>query len=46
LGWFLELPVTVVLLVLWVAGTVLLGAWALLAYAGISALMGMVAVAY
>ena len=41
--WFLELPVAVVLLVMWVAGTALLGACALLMYAGISALGGMVA---
>ena len=40
--WFLELPVAVVLLVMWVAGTVLLGACAVLVYAGISALVGMV----
>jgi hypothetical protein len=39
----LELPVAVVLLVMWVAGAVLLGACALLMYAGISALVGMVA---
>jgi hypothetical protein len=40
---FLELPVAVVLLVMWMAGTALLGACALLMYAGISALVGMVA---
>ena len=37
---FLELPVVVVLLVVWVVGVALLGACALLAYAGISALVG------
>jgi len=41
--WFLELPVALALLVMWMAGTVLLGACALLMYAGISALVGMVA---
>jgi hypothetical protein len=41
--WFLELPVALVLLVMWMAGTALLGACALLMYAGISALVGMVA---
>jgi hypothetical protein len=40
---FLELPVAAVLLVMWAAGAVLLGACALLMYAGISALVGMVA---
>ena len=40
--WFLGLPVPVVLLMMWVVGAPLLGAWALLAYAGISALVGMV----
>jgi hypothetical protein len=44
--WFLELPVAVVLLVMWMAGTVILGACALLMYAGISALVGMVAVTF
>jgi hypothetical protein len=39
---FLELPVAVVLLVMWAAGTVLLGACALVAYAGVSALVGIV----
>ena len=39
---FLELPVAVVMLVAWVVGVALLGACALLAYAGISALVGMV----
>jgi hypothetical protein len=41
--WFLELPVAGVSVVMWVAGTVLLGACALLMYAGISALVGVVA---
>jgi hypothetical protein len=41
--WFLELPVAVVLLVMWMTGTALLGACALLMYAGISALVGIVA---
>jgi hypothetical protein len=41
--WFLELPVLVVLLVLWVGGVALLGACALLAYAAISTLVGIVA---
>ena len=36
--WFLELPVPVVLMVMWVSGVALLGAGALLAYAVISAL--------
>ena len=40
--WFLGLPVAVVMLVIWVVGAALLGAWALLAYAVISALVGMV----
>jgi hypothetical protein len=40
---FLELPGAVVMLLLWAAGTVLLGACALLMYAGFSALVGMVA---
>ncbi len=40
---FLELPVAVVLLVMWVVGVALLGACALLAYATISALVGVVA---
>jgi hypothetical protein len=43
---FSELPVTVVWVVMWMAGWVLLGACLLLAYAGISALAGMVAVAF
>jgi hypothetical protein len=41
--WFLELPVAIVLWVMWMAGTALLGACALLMYAGISALVGIVA---
>ena len=41
--WCLELPVAVVLLVMWIAGTALLGACALLMYAGISALVRIVA---
>jgi hypothetical protein len=41
--WFLELPVPVVLLVLWVGGVALLGACALLAYAAISTLVEIVA---
>jgi hypothetical protein len=40
--WFLELPVQIVLLVLWVAGVVFFGACALLTYMGISALVEMV----
>jgi hypothetical protein len=44
--WFLELPVPVVLVVMWVSGVALLGACALLAYAGISALVQMVAGAF
>jgi hypothetical protein len=40
--WFLELPVPIVLLVLWVAGVVFFGACALLTYMGISALVEMV----
>jgi hypothetical protein len=44
--WFLELPVQVVLLVLWVAGIVFFGACALLTYMGISALVEMVAGAF
>jgi hypothetical protein len=43
---FLELPVPVVLLVLWVAGVVFFGACALLTYVGISALVEMVAGAF
>jgi hypothetical protein len=44
--WFLELPVPIVLLVLWVAGVVFFGACALLTYMGISALVEMVAGAF
>ncbi len=44
--WFLELPVPVVLMVLWVGGVALLGACALLAYAAISTLVGIVAGAF
>ena len=44
--WFLQLPVPVVLLVMWVGGVVLLGACALLAYAVISAVVRMVAGAF
>jgi len=44
--WFLELPVQVVLLVMWVAGIVFFGACALLTYMGISALVEMVAGAF
>jgi hypothetical protein len=44
--WFLELPVQVVLLVLWVAGIVFFGACALLTYMGITALVEMVAGAF
>jgi hypothetical protein len=40
--WFLELPVQVVLLVLWVAGVVFFGLCALLTYMGISAVVEMV----
>jgi len=43
---FLELPVQVVLFVLWVAGVVFFGACALLAYVGISAVVEMVAGAF
>ena len=41
--WFLGLPVPVVMLVMWVVGVAVLGTWALLAYAAISALVGVVA---
>ena len=44
--WFLELPVQVVLLVLWVAGIVFFGACALLAYVGISAVVELVGRAF
>ena len=43
---FLELPVRVVVLVLWVGGVALLGALALVAYALISALVGILAGAF
>ena len=39
---FLELPVAVVLVVMWVAGTVLLGVCALVVYAAVSALVEIV----
>jgi hypothetical protein len=39
---FLELPVAVVLLVMWAAGAVLLGACALVVYAAVSAQVGIV----
>jgi len=44
--WFLELPVPIVLLVLWVAGIVFFGVCALLTYVGISALVEMVGGAF
>jgi hypothetical protein len=44
--WFLQLPVPVVLLVLWVAGVVFFGACALLTYVGISALVEMLGGAF
>jgi hypothetical protein len=44
--WFLELPVQVVFLVLWVAGILFFGACALLTYVGISALVEMVGGAF
>ena len=43
---FLELPAQVVFLVLWVAGVVFFGACAMLAYIGVSALIGMVVGAF
>ena len=43
---FLELPVRVVVLVLWVGGVALLGALTLVAYALISALVGILAGAF
>jgi hypothetical protein len=43
---FLEMPVPVVLVVMWVSGIALLGACALLAYAVKSVLVGMVAGAF
>jgi hypothetical protein len=44
--WFLELPVWVVVLALWVGGVALLGACALVVYAAVSALVGIVTGAY
>ena len=44
--WFLELPVQVVFLVLWLAGIVFFGACALLTYMGISALVDLVVGAF
>jgi hypothetical protein len=44
--WFLQLPVPVVLLMLWVAVVVFFGACALLTYVGISALMEMLGGAF
>ena len=44
--WFLELPVAVVLAVLWVGGGALLGAFVLMAYALLSALVGVLAGAF
>ena len=44
--WILELPVPIVLLVLWVAGIVFFGVCALLTYMGISALVEMVGGAF
>ncbi len=44
--WFLELPVRVVVLVLWIGGVAFLGALALVAYALISALVGVNAGAF
>ncbi len=44
--WFLELPVRVVVLVLWAGGVALLGALALVSYVLISALVGVIAGAY
>ena len=44
--WFLELPVRVVVLVLWIGGVAFLGALALVAYALISALVGVMAGAF
>jgi len=44
--WFLELPVPVVLLVMWVAGAVFFGVCALLTYMGIFALVEMVGGAF
>jgi hypothetical protein len=42
-GWFLELPVRVVVLALWTGGVAFLGALALVAYVLISALVGVIA---
>jgi hypothetical protein len=44
--WFLELPVQVVMVVLWVAGTVFFGTCALMTYVGIAALVEMVGGAF
>ena len=44
--WFLELPVRVVVLVLWVGGVALLGACALVVYAAVSALVGIITGAF
>ena len=44
--WFLELPVPVVLLVLWVAGVAFFGVCALITYVGISAVVQMVGGAF
>jgi hypothetical protein len=44
--WFLELPVPVVSLVLWMAGIVFFCACALLTYVGVSALVEMVGGAF
>jgi hypothetical protein len=41
--WFLELPVLVVVLVLWAGGVAFLGALALVSYVLISALVGVIA---
>ena len=43
---FLELPTAVVLSVMWVVGTVLLGACVLAAYAAVSALVGLLTGAF
>jgi hypothetical protein len=44
--WFLELPVRVVGLVLWVGGMAFLGAFVLVAYVLITALVGVIAGAF
>ena len=44
--WFLQLPVPVVLLVMWVGGVALLGACTLLVYAVIPPLVGMIVGAF